>query len=229
MSSSLSTTLSRLVNCARALASSDYSVRSKSYNPTDDDWTLGRSDEPMHYNGSWPTIIQFSREVLAATITNIDKALELLPQAEELSPDASPLNRWKPRVKKTLLCLNAEISRHCDGTPDVRSFVSHGRLPEAWLEWVADLDEYIIELESIEERELPTLSENDIAILTEMCAIGADKNSPITRAALIERLNWGSESKRAMDNLKKVGYVKSVGKLGFIITDSGEERAKTLG
>lgn len=76
--------------------------------------------------------------------------------------------------------------------------------------------------------ELPPLSENDVAILCEMHSRGVDADNPKTLSTIIGWLKWGTESKRAMENLKKLGYVKSAKKLGFFLTESGEQRAKRL-
>jgi Mn-dependent DtxR family transcriptional regulator len=79
------------------------------------------------------------------------------------------------------------------------------------------------------EHEDPPLGDNDVAILSEMLAIGANADAPQTRKTIIGRLGWDSEGKRAFNNLKDLGYVNSAGNLGYFLTEAGEKRAKQLG
>jgi hypothetical protein len=72
------------------------------------------------------------------------------------------------------------------------------------------------------------LSVSDVAILSEMLAMGANADAPQNRSVIIGRLRWATEGKRAFDKLKDFGYVKSAGKLGYYLTKDGENRAKQL-
>jgi hypothetical protein len=78
------------------------------------------------------------------------------------------------------------------------------------------------------QQDAPPLSENDVAILSELLALNATSDAPQTRDTVARRLRWEGEGKRAFDPLKNMGYVKGC-RSDFYLTDAGIQRARSLG
>lgn len=88
------------------------------------------------------------------------------------------------------------------------------------------LIEQVIDQQGVESSD-PPLSDTDVAILSELLALGATADAPQTREVVARRLNWKGEGKRAFDPLKKLGYVAGC-RHGFYLTESGKIRAKSM-
>lgn len=73
------------------------------------------------------------------------------------------------------------------------------------------------------------LNPNDVAILCEMASRSIVESTPATRTKILHNwLRWTEEGKRAFDNLKALGYVKSAGKRGYYLTAEGQHAASKL-
>lgn len=73
----------------------------------------------------------------------------------------------------------------------------------------------------------PPLSDNAVAILSELWVLKATEDNPQTRAKIAQRLQWEGEGKRAFNPLKQLGYVTSC-RYGYYLTEAGKTRAQRL-